>query len=208
MKESLRGFKNLEQSNELFADLDRYIHVGDREADIYELFCKAKELCTYFLIRRCVNRLARNGKQTIEKEMKLEKTKGSFEIKVRNKKGKDVTVNLQVKYKKMLVYSPIGKKGSCPNLYLTLIEAKEKTSPRSRQKIQWKLITDLDVSSFESAVEKIKWYSLRWKIETFHKILKSGCKAEESRLRMAERLAKLIAVFCYWMANFLVNNAK
>jgi len=37
---------------------------------------------------------------------------------------------------------------------------------------------------------------MRWKIETFHKILKSGCKAEESKLRTAERLANLIAIYC------------
>ncbi|MCO4879389.1 hypothetical protein L8949_20365 [Paraburkholderia caribensis] len=37
---------------------------------------------------------------------------------------------------------------------------------------------------------------MRWKIETFHKILKSGGKAEESRLRTADRLTNLIAVFC------------
>ena len=29
----------------------------------------------------------------------------------------------------------------------------------------------------------------------FHKVLKSGCRAEEARLRTAERLVKLIAVF-------------
>jgi hypothetical protein len=45
----------------------------------------------------------------------------------------------------------------------------------------------------------------RWKIEVFHKILKSGCKAEESKLRTAERLVNLISVFCilswriFWM---------
>ena len=33
-------------------------------------------------------------------------------------------------------------------------------------------------------------------IEVFHKVLKSGCKAEEARLRTAERLARLIAVLC------------
>jgi hypothetical protein len=37
---------------------------------------------------------------------------------------------------------------------------------------------------------------LRWKIEVFHKILKSGCKAEESKLRTPQRLANLISVFC------------
>jgi len=52
---------------------------------------------------------------------------------------------------------------------------------------------------------KISWYAMRWKIETFHKILKSGCKAEASKLRTAERIANLIAVFCilswriFWM---------
>ena len=59
--------------------------------------------------------------------------------------------------------------------------------------------------SHEDAIEKLDWYAMRWKIETFHKILKSGCKAEEARLRTAERLVKLIAVFCilawrvFWM---------
>ena len=33
------------------------------------------------------------------------------------------------------------------------------------------------------AIGKLNWYALRWKIEVFHKILKSGCKAEESKLR-------------------------
>ena len=55
------------------------------------------------------------------------------------------------------------------------------------------------------AVEKLRWYALRWKIELFHKILKSGCRAEEARLRAAERLVKPIAVMCilswrvFWM---------
>ena len=52
---------------------------------------------------------------------------------------------------------------------------------------------------------------MRWKIEVFHKILKSGCRAEEARLRTAQRLANLIAVFCivtwrvFWMT--MLNRA-
>lgn len=37
---------------------------------------------------------------------------------------------------------------------------------------------------------------MRWKIEVFHKILKSGCRAEDAKLRTADRLANLVAVFC------------
>jgi hypothetical protein len=59
---------------------------------------------------------------------------------------------------------------------------------------------------------RLHWYASRWKIETFHKILKSGCKAEESRLRTADRLVNLIAVFCilswriFWMT--MLNRAS
>ena len=49
----------------------------------------------------------------------------------------------------------------------------------NRKKIEWQLITDLAVQSRQDAIEKLEWYALRWKIEVFHKILKSGCKAEE-----------------------------
>lgn len=55
------------------------------------------------------------------------------------------------------------------------------------------------------AKEKLEWYALRWMIEVFHKILKSGCKAEESKLRTTQRVTNLISLFCilswrvFWM---------
>ena len=62
--------------------------------------------------------------------------------------------------------------------------------------IHWKLLTDLPVADLPAAIEKLQWYAQRWKIETFHKVLKSGCRVEEAKLRTAERLTNLIAVFC------------
>lgn len=50
------------------------------------------------------------------------------------------------------------------------------------------------VRSCLDAIEKLEWYAQRWKVETFHKILKSGCRAEEAKLRTAERLVNLIAI--------------
>ena len=88
---------------------------------------------------------------------------------------------------------------------MTVLYAREREEPAGRPRIDWKLITDLPVGSHREAVEKLHWYALRWRIETFHKILKSGCRAEQARLRTAERLVRLIAVFCilswrvFWM---------
>jgi hypothetical protein len=112
---------------------------------------------------------------------------------------------MEIKYRRIRVLPPIGKQKRYPTLTLTVIHAEERETPKNRKKIEWKLITDLPVQSRREAVEKLEWYAMRWKIEVFHKILKSGCKAEESKLRTAERLVNLISVFCilswrvFWM---------
>jgi len=93
-----------------------------------------------------------------------------------------------------------------------VLHAQERGTPQGRERIDWKLITDLPVRSRADAIEKLKWYAMRWKIETFHKILKSGCKAEESKLRSAERLVNLVAVLCilswrvFWMT--MINRVQ
>ncbi|WP_275434436.1 hypothetical protein [Lichenicola cladoniae] len=51
---------------------------------------------------------------------------------------------------------------------------------------------------------------MRWKIEVFHKILKSGCRAEDAKLRTADRLANLVALFCIvsWRVMWITMMAR
>jgi hypothetical protein len=94
------------------------------------------------------------------------------------------------------VLPPIGRQKRYPSLDPTVIPASERGDVENRARIDWKLITNLPVRSKGDVALKLSWYALRWKIEVFHKILKSGCRAEDAKLRTAERLVKLIAVFC------------
>lgn len=194
-KESVRWLENLQQSTRL-ASPDRLVHVGDRESDIYELFCLAKEQQTHFLVRTCVNRRAGTGKTTIARKMQREPIQGTHVVEVLDPKGRPIEVELQLRFSEMTVHPPIGKHTKYPPLSLTVIHAWERGKPKGRKPICWKLLTDLPVEDCKSAVEKLDWYSQRWKIETFHKVLKSGCRAEDAKLRTAERLTNLIAVFC------------
>lgn len=82
------------------------------------------------------------------------------------------------------------------SLELTVLYARERNVPKGRKPLDWKLITNMPVRSRQQAIEKLDWYAMRWKIETFHKVLKSGCKAEEALLRTADRLSNLIAIYC------------
>ena len=195
-KESIRWLENMKQSTAFFDDPGRCIHIGDRESDIYELFCTAHGIGTHFLVRTCVDRLAGEGDHTISDEMDEVMVKGLHRIAVRDDKGDPDEAVLEVKYRRITVQPPIGKQKRYPALSLTVIHAEERGDPKHRKKIHWKLITDLPVQSRKEAIEKLQWYAMRWKIEVFHKILKSGCKAEEAKLRTAQRLTNLIAVFC------------
>ena len=204
-KESIRWLENMRQSTALFGEPGRCIHIGDRESDIYELFCLARELGTHFLVRSCVDRLAGDGTCTVCDAMAEVPVQGRHRVEVRDSKGNLDQAVVELSYCRLRILPPVGKQKRYPALTLTILHAQEPGEPAHRPRIDWRLITDLPVHSNETAIEKLRWYAMRWKIEVFHKILKSGCKAEDARLRTAERLVKLIAVFCilswrvFWM---------
>jgi hypothetical protein len=195
-KESFRWLDNLRRSTALCGDADRCVHIGDRESDIYELFCLTRQLGTHFLVRTCVDRLAGDGGHTVADEMDEVQVRGLHRVEVCDRHGNVSTAVLELRFKRIHLLPPIGKQGKYPALTLTVLHATERAKPVGRERIDWKLLTDLPVMSRTQAIEKLQWYATRWKIETFHKIMKSGCKVEQSKLRTSDRLVNLIALYC------------
>lgn len=210
-KESVRWLDNLKQATAGLGAPARCVHVGDREADIFELFCAAREAKTHFLVRTCVDRLAGSGNTTVARKMAREPIRGSHDVEVRDGRGRVTTARVCLRFCTMTVHPPIGKQKRYPQLPLTVIHAFERGKPEGRDPIRWHLLTDLPVTSLGKAIEKLNWYASRWKVETYHKILKSGCQAEQARLRTADRLTNLLAVLCvvgwrvFWLT--MVNRA-
>jgi len=133
-KESVRWLENLNPG--------RCIHIGDRESDIYELFCAAQEIGTHFLIRTCVDRLAGDGDHTMADEMDEVAVKGLHRIEVSDSNGAPDQAILEIRYRKIRALPPIGKQKRYAALNLTVIHAEERGTPKSREKIDWKLIAD------------------------------------------------------------------
>ncbi len=204
-KESVRWLDNLRQSTELIGAPERCVHIGDRESDIYELFCLARDLGTNFLVRSCVDRLAESGGTTIAQVMKGISSSGTHKISFRDSSGQDQEALLSVKFATMTVRPPIGKQKRYEHQQLQIIHAEETDPPAGRSPLFWKLITNLEVTTHEEAIHKLIWYARRWSIETFFKTLKTGCRVEEVRLTTANRLANCIALCCivawriHWM---------
>jgi hypothetical protein len=164
-KESVRWLENMRQSTGLFGDPGRCVHIGDRESDIYELFCLAQELGTHFLVRCCVDRLAGDGTHTVSDAMAEVRVQGRHHVEIRNGNGALGTAMVELSYHSLRILPPIGKRKRYPALTLTVLHAQERDEPVDRPRIDWRLITDLPVHSNGAAVEKLRWYAMRWKIE-------------------------------------------
>lgn len=209
-KESVRWLDNLTRSTHRLGEAARCVHVGDREADIFELFHAASDAKTHFLVRTAVDRLAGQGVTTVAKVMKRQPVRGTHEVEVRDDHGHASTARVAVRFCRVTVHPSPAKRERSGPLPLTAIHAVERGRPAGREAIRWKLLTDLPVDDLAGAVEKLDWYAMRWRIETFHKVLKSGCRAEQSKLRTAARLTNLLAVLCVvgWRVFWLTMTSR
>lgn len=88
---------------------------------------------------------------------------------VRDRQGNQVEVVLELRYRRMCLLPPVAKQKQYPPVEVTVIYAQEQGAPKDRDRIDWRLLTDLPVGSPAEAIEKLRWYALRWKIEVFHR---------------------------------------
>jgi len=77
---------------------------------------------------------------------------------------------------------------------LSMVHLVEVNPPEGVTAIEWFLITTLPINSDEDALKCVKWYRSRWRIEEWHRVLKSGCKIGKVKNRTAGNIKRAIAV--------------
>ncbi len=78
---------------------------------------------------------------------------------------------------------------------LWIIHVAEEDPPPGVTPVQWFLLTTIELRSPEQALRCVEWYCLRWRIEDWHRVLKSGCNIEELGHDSAERLGRAVAIY-------------
>jgi hypothetical protein len=81
-----------------------------------------------------------------------------------------------------------------PDLTVWGVLAQEIDPPSDEKGIEWLLIMTVPVESFTDACERMQWYSCRWVIEMYHKVLKSGCRVEKRQFEDFENLRRYLAL--------------
>lgn len=79
-------------------------------------------------------------------------------------------------------------------------------SPNGEDPLCWVLLTSLPVETFEQMAHVGRIYELRWKIEDFFRLLKSGYHIESCRMDGADKIAKLLVTLT--LASMVVLNLK
>lgn len=172
------------------------VSVGDREADVYELFALALSDPSgpKLLIRAAQDRLLADGQGHLWEKMAQQPVAGIQEIQVPRQTQRPARVaRLEVRFAAVTLNAPKNKPWR-PALTLWAVWAREAEAPATGERIEWMLLTTLSVTTFAEAIEQLAWYTIRWGIEVYHRTLKSGCKVEERQLGNADRIQTCLAI--------------
>ena len=172
------------------------ISVGDREADIYELFhlALAEPAGPKLLVRAQHPRVLAEEQGPLWEAVASQPLAGIQEIRVPRRAQRAARIaELEVRFAPVTLRPPRLKPYLGP-LTLWAVLAEERQPPSGSKPVCWMLLTTCPVDSFQAACEKLRWYSLRWNIEVFHRTLKSGCQIEQRQLGSADRLEACLAI--------------
>ncbi|MBW2259292.1 MAG: IS4 family transposase [Deltaproteobacteria bacterium] len=173
------------------------VSVGDREADIYELFDLALKEPTApkLLVRASQNRILAEGQGHLWEKVNDQEIAGIQEVHVPRRGRRPARVAcLSVRFAEVTLNPPQKKKGIKELTLWAILAREEEGGPEDVKPIEWMLLTTCPVTNFEEATEKLSWYALRWGIEVYHRTFKSGCKIEERQLGHADRIEACLAI--------------
>lgn len=182
-----------------------FVHIFDRGADQFEVYCHLLQQRSDWVIRAC--QMHRNvlvgdteERMPLQKYLPQLKPFGSYTLSLRarpNQPAREAQLEVrvgQVKIPRPQHVSPWVKKLEQGPIAMNVIEVIEENAPKGVAPIRWVLLTSLPVVTFDAAYTIIGYYELRWLVEEYHKALKTGCRTESRQLKTASRLEALVGL--------------
>ena len=186
----------------------RIVSVMDREADFFELFDQwRKDPQIDLLVRAMHDRQTAEGVKLFD-AVRNKGVQHRYSIRIprqsaRPKRSKQHArparatrvANVALRYARVKLQAPDypGQEGKAP-VEVSIIHIVEENAPPGVKPLEWFLLTTIDIRDVETAMQCVRWYCLRWRIEDWHRVLKSGCRIEEVGHKTADRIRRAIAI--------------
>lgn len=197
-KESYKWIKALHESRRDIPASVQLVQVSDQESDLYEYLVEPRADNVELLVRSYQTRETVDDQKEVRSKLRTSRVRGKVEVEVRktaDRPGRIATC--QVYYQAVKIRPPRQRPGLPPDLKpvtLSAVLIREMKPPEGVEGLEWLLLTTLDVFNFDQACEIIRYYTLRWLVERFHFVLKSGCALEDRQFRQADRLQRFLAL--------------
>jgi len=213
-KESVKWLDGLRQSQARLAEGCRVVTVADREADVFEVFALAQELDGDWVIRARHDRVVAEGADLLVATVEAVSAGEQTTVTVTCAGGhRTRTARTQVQWTQVHLIPPqerakqevaawwtahptVDRRVSVPRspVRVGVVLVTEVDPPPGEKALRWLLLTSLPVASDADALRCVRYYQLRWLIERFHFVLKSGCRIERLQLQDALALGRALAV--------------
>lgn len=172
------------------------VMLADREGDLHDMFDYAQQQPEQgranYIVRAKSNRRTVAG--LLWEQMQQAPTLGTIPIGIGRRGNKPARTALVALRGQTLTLTASKNYRRTP-VTIQAVYAREINPPGDVQPIDWMLITSLDATTFEEARTIVQWYSLRWEIEIFFRVLKQGCHIEALRLHTRARMQNALAVY-------------
>jgi hypothetical protein len=197
-KESYKWLKSVQAAARVQAccPSTTVVSVGDREADLFELFDYTRTLphAPQLLVRAEHNRVLTAEQGKLWEHLASQPIAGYQPLHVPRRSNRPArTAKMAITHARVVLKAP-SSKGRCEPITLRAVWARECEAPAGSAPLEWMLLTTCEVNRFEQATEIIAWYVARWGIEVYHRTLKSGCQIENRQLGSADRIEACLAI--------------
>jgi hypothetical protein len=174
-----------------------FVSVGDREADIYDLFIVPRSVGVDLLVRAAMDRRVESEERYLWASLAATPVVAITEIKVPPRNGQVArTAHLSIHWRKITLRPPSKRaKEKLSPVTVWAVWAIETNPPPGLPAVEWLLLSTVPVHTTEDALQRLAWYACRWGIEVWHKVLKSGCRIEARQLETAERLKRCLTLY-------------
>lgn len=227
-KESRRWLEGYREACKVAAEVPQTepTVISDSESDIYEYFEEAAKQDgtkkAHWIVRACQDRnlseTEEGGYARLRAAVASAPELGTMEVDVRERAPSDAKdgkrnqprsarrATMTVRATRVKLRAPQRPGGRPPDLEVNAVLVREKNPPPGEEPVEWLLLTDLPISTFEEVRQVIEYYCCRWQIEIYFKVLKSGCKIEERQFEDAERYRPCLALYMIiaWRVMYLM----
>lgn len=175
----------------------RFVSVGDREADVYDVLAAERPAGVELLIRAAWDRCVSAPQRYVWAAVAAQPVVSEIVVHVPRRGTQPAReATLALRYGCLTLRPPRHRRAEgLPDVTLWAVLVYEVTPPPEVEPIEWLLLTTVAVESVDDAIERVQWYSCRWGIEVWHRILKSGCRLEARQFETAERLRRCLALY-------------